>query len=79
MRVLVIGGNRFVGRHLVKKLLQGGHEVVLFNRGQHSSPLNSEVQLIHGDRKQHDVLCEKLAGESFDAVVDMIAYDAADV
>ncbi len=79
MRVLVIGGNRFVGRHLVNKLLEGGHEVVLFNRGQHPAPVASEVRVIHGDRKQHDMLQEKLAGESFDAVVDMVAYDAADV
>ncbi len=79
MRVLIIGGNRFVGRHLVQKLLAGGHEVVLFNRGQHPAPVDPEVRVIHGDRKQHELLREKLAGESFDAVVDMVAYDAADV
>ncbi|NES73751.1 MAG: NAD-dependent epimerase/dehydratase family protein, partial [Okeania sp. SIO2D1] len=38
MRVLIMGGTRFIGVYLTKILLQAGHEVVLFNRGNKPAP-----------------------------------------
>ena len=66
MKILIIGGTRFLGRHLVAAALERGHEVTLFNRGKHSS--DSNVETIRGDR--HTEL-DKLQGRSWDAVVDM--------
>ena len=61
MKVLVAGGTRFIGRHLVQFLLNEGHEVWLFNRGQTNPGVFPEARLIAGDRsappdelKQHD-------------------------
>ncbi|HUW15820.1 MAG TPA: NAD-dependent epimerase/dehydratase family protein, partial [Actinomycetes bacterium] len=34
MRILVVGGTRFVGRHVVEAALAGGHEVTVFLRGR---------------------------------------------
>ena len=70
MRILVIGGTRFIGVYLTKLLVQAGHEVVLFNRGNHPAPLG--VGQIIGDRTDATQLKEKLARESFDVIFDNI-------
>jgi nucleoside-diphosphate-sugar epimerase len=67
MKLLIIGGTRFVGRHLVTAALQRDHEVTLFNRGTHSAE-SAEVETIRGDR--HTDLA-KLQGRRWDAVIDM--------
>jgi len=69
MRLLVMGGTRFVGVYLVNRLVDLGHEVVLFNRGNATAP-RSELQQIHGDRKDAAAVKSALAGERFDAVFD---------
>ncbi|MEM9214244.1 MAG: NAD-dependent epimerase/dehydratase family protein [Cyanobacteria bacterium P01_F01_bin.150] len=69
MRILVMGGTRFIGVYLVKKLVDLGHEVVLFNRGNKPSPVE-ELEQIHGDRTDPNQLKEKLSGQSFDAIFD---------
>lgn len=69
MRILVMGGTRFIGVYLVKKLVALGHEVVLFNRGNKPAPVDG-LEQIHGDRTDPDQLTEKLAGQSFDAIFD---------
>ncbi len=80
MKVLVIGGTRFIGRHLVPRLLEEGHEVYLFNRGQYAKPEElSGVQVIVGDRKEPGQLVERLQGREFDAAIDMVAYNAEDI
>ncbi|QEI41781.1 hypothetical protein BMF77_02381 [Dolichospermum sp. UHCC 0315A] len=68
MRILVIGGTRFIGVYLTQLLIKDGHEVVLFNRGNHAAP--SGVGQIIGDRTNSTQLQEKLAPESFDVVFD---------
>ena len=69
MRILVMGGTRFIGVYLVKKLVALGHEVVLFNRGNNPSPVDG-LEQIHGDRTDPDQLKSKLSGQSFDAIFD---------
>lgn len=65
MKLLIIGGTRFVGRYLVRAALERGHEITLFNRGRHSSETN--VETIHGDRHTE---ISKLRGRRWDAVID---------
>jgi 2'-hydroxyisoflavone reductase len=69
MKILVIGGTRFVGRHFVTAARARGHEITLFNRGRHSaSPVSFEgVETIHGDRFTD---LAKLAGRRWDVVLD---------
>ena len=66
MKLLILGGTRFVGRYLVTAALERGHEVTLFNRGRHSSE-NTNVETIKGDRNTD---LAKLQGRSWDAVID---------
>ncbi len=69
MRVLVMGGTRFIGVYLTRLLVQQGHEVVLFNRGNRPAPIDG-VQTIVGDRTDPLLLNDKLSHEAFDAVFD---------
>ncbi len=69
MKVLVIGGSRFVGPLLVGLLLKHRHNVTVFNRGNMTTEYPGEVKFVRGDRDEGFGLREK-----FDAVVDMCAY-----
>lgn len=69
MRILIMGGTRFIGVYLTQLLLAQGHEVVLFNRGNRPSP-SKEVGQIIGDRTDSSQLREKLSKENFDAIFD---------
>jgi 2'-hydroxyisoflavone reductase len=73
MKILIIGGTRFLGRHLVDSALGRGHEVTLFNRGKSNPDLFLNIETILGDR-EHDL--EKLAqaGREWDAVIDTCGY-----
>jgi nucleoside-diphosphate-sugar epimerase len=77
MRVLVMGGTRFIGVSLTRLLVQQGHDVVLFNRGNQPAPV-SNVGQIHGDRKDAADLKAKLAGETFDAIFDNNGRERSD-
>lgn len=77
MRILIMGGTRFIGVALTKILVQQGHEVVLFNRGNKTAPIDGITQ-IHGDRKNANQLKEKLASESFDAIFDNNGRELSD-
>src|ERR1700759_4500717 len=71
MRILVLGGTQFLGRHTVDVALARGHDVTLFNRGQTHPELFPDVEKLQGDR---DGDLTGLAGRSFDAVVDTSGY-----
>ena len=76
MRLLIIGGTVFVGRHLVEQALRRGHTVTLFNRGQSNPGLFPEAEHLIGDRGG-DV--SALAGRTWDAVIDTCGYHPRDV
>jgi 2'-hydroxyisoflavone reductase len=69
MRLLVLGGTLFLGRHLVDAALAAGHEVTIFNRGQTNPELFPEVERLRGDRSTGDY--EALRGRTWDAAVDV--------
>ena len=71
MKLLVIGGTRFVGRHFVDAALAQGHEITLFNRGQSNADLFPEVEKVVGDRATD---LDKLKGRRWDAVLDTCGY-----
>lgn len=72
-----MGGTRFIGVYLTRILVEQGHEVVLFNRGNKPAP-GEEVQQIHGDRTNPADLKQKLTGESFDAIFDNNGRELSD-
>jgi 2'-hydroxyisoflavone reductase len=71
MRLLVLGGTKFLGRAVVEAALERGHEVTLFNRGRTNAGLYPEVERLRGDR---DGDLSALEGRSWDAVVDTSGY-----
>jgi 2'-hydroxyisoflavone reductase len=71
VRVLVLGGTVFVGRHVVETALARGDEVTILNRGVHPDPLPLEVERLVGDR---DGDLSALAGRQWDSVVDTSGY-----
>ncbi|GAB4235857.1 MAG: NAD-dependent epimerase/dehydratase family protein [Stanieria sp.] len=77
MRILIMGGTRFIGVYLTKILVQQGHEVVLFNRGNKPAPIEG-VQQIQGNRKDTTLLKEKLGQTNFDAVFDNNGRELSD-
>ncbi len=74
MRLLVIGGTRFVGRHLVEAALASGHDVTLVHRS--STPLFPSARHLLADRN-HDL--SALSDGEWDATLDMCAYLPAQV
>jgi len=73
MRILVIGGTMFIGKRLVNRLLDAGHEITLLHRGA-GHPFAREVRGVVADRNDASAVRNALAGHRFDAVCD-IAYD----
>ena len=73
MKILILGGTRFVGRHLVDVALAHGHAVTLFNRGKTDAMLFPNVEQLRGDRANSDDLGQ-LQGQSWDAVIDTCGY-----
>lgn len=71
MKLLILGGTQFLGRHITSAALQAGHEVTLFNRGRTNPGLFGAVEVLKGDR---DGRLEALAGRRWDAVIDTCGY-----
>jgi 2'-hydroxyisoflavone reductase len=76
MRILVLGGTSFAGRHLAELALARGHHLVLFNRGRTGADLHPGVERVIGERAGG---LDGLRGRTFDAVVDMSGYFPADI
>lgn len=66
MKVLILGGTRFLGRAIVEAGLKHGHEMTLFNRGNQANVF-PDIEQIHGDREGD---LSELAGRQWDAVID---------
>jgi 2'-hydroxyisoflavone reductase len=67
VRLLVLGGTKFLGRAAVEAALARGHEVTLFNRGRTNPELFPEAEKLRGDR---DGDLSTLEGREWDAVID---------
>ncbi|MDJ0568989.1 MAG: NAD-dependent epimerase/dehydratase family protein [Pleurocapsa sp. MO_192.B19] len=89
MKILVIGGTNFIGPYVVRQLIEMGHEVTVFNRGQTTVKLPEEVHWLKGDKpsacasfvgdrqnlSDYKLQFQKLAPQ---VVLDMIPYTAKD-
>ena len=71
MRLLVLGGTAFLGRHTVEAALRRGDEVTIFSRGRTNPELFPEAEHLVGDR---DGDLNQLAGRTWDGVVDTSGY-----
>jgi 2'-hydroxyisoflavone reductase len=73
MRILIMGGTQFVGRHITAAALGAGHDVTLFNRGRTGAELFPGATRLRGDRTSEADLAQ-LRGGQWDATVDVNAY-----
>jgi nucleoside-diphosphate-sugar epimerase len=71
MRILVIGGTRFVGRAFLDAAVERGHQVTLFHRGESEPDGLAAAEHLHGDR---DGGLDVLQGRTWDAVLDTCGY-----
>ena len=71
MKILIIGGTKFLGRHLLAAAQARNHEVSLFNRGKYSNENFENVEQIRGDRNSD---LDKLKNRNWDAVIDTCGY-----
>jgi nucleoside-diphosphate-sugar epimerase len=70
MRVLLIGGNGFIGRCVVAALQQQGHALAVFHRGTTATP--ADVDEIRGDRNQLSAKSQELTRFAPDVVIDFV-------
>lgn len=71
MNILILGGTRFLGKHIVEAALAAGHRLTLFNRGQTNAELFPGVEKLRGDRASD---LSALQGRHWDAAIDVCGY-----
>ena len=79
MKILVIGGTRFFGIHMVNELLEKGHDVTIATRGISSDEYGDKVKRIILERTNEESVKEALSGTHYDIVIDKIAYCSNDI
>lgn len=71
MNILILGGTKFLGRHLVEESIKRGHEVSIFTRGKTNPDLYPDIEKLVGDR---DGDLTSIKGRNWDAVIDTSGY-----
>src|SRR5882672_3317008 len=71
VKILILGGTIFLGPHLIEAALARGHQITIFNRGQHNPDWYREVEKLRGDRSRD---LELLQGRRWEAVIDTCGY-----
>jgi nucleoside-diphosphate-sugar epimerase len=79
MNILVLGGTRFAGVHLVNALLDRGHEVTIGTRGNTQDNFGDRVKRITLERTSKESLENELSSSTFDVICDSLAYCSNDV
>lgn len=88
-KILMMGGTRFIGVYLARKLVEAGHEVTLFTRGKKPiaeriaddtdasyAHFERSIKHIAGDRKDYDAVRRQLTGSGFQVVFDINGREA---
>ncbi|MEL6271322.1 MAG: NAD-dependent epimerase/dehydratase family protein, partial [Chloroflexota bacterium] len=78
MRILFIGGTRFIGRRTAELAIERGHEVAVFHRGKTDGDLPANVQHIHGEHEYLDDFRETFRAFVPDIVVHMLMMEQGD-
>jgi nucleoside-diphosphate-sugar epimerase len=78
MRVLILGGTRFVGKRLVHLLAEQGHDVTVGSRGKTIVSFPNNVQRLKLDRASRNSMVAALQNSQWDIVYDQICFYADD-
>jgi nucleoside-diphosphate-sugar epimerase len=72
MRILLIGGNGFIGSPLAKELSTSGHQVTILHRSAHPGPFRGDIHHIQGDRNRLSECRDQIREFAPDVIVDLI-------
>ncbi len=78
MRILILGGTKFLGPYIVRRLAEGGHNVTIFHRGKTEADLPSNVRHIHGDFTEFNNYVDDLRALAPEVVLDMVPFREED-
>lgn len=79
MKILIIGGTRFFGIHMVNELLAKGHDITIATRGKAVDDYGNKVKRIILDRTNETSMKNALGNRHYDVVIDKIAYCSNDI
>ena len=79
MKALVLGGTKYMGKHLVRELISAGHDVTIATRGNTPDPFGDKVRRLKIERKDPDSLAAAFKDKAYDVAVDNISYSSNDV
>lgn len=79
MKILVLGGTRFFGIHMVNDLIEKGHEVTIATRGTTPDSYGDSVSRICFERTDEDSIKAVISGTHYDVIIDKIAYCSNDI
>lgn len=74
MNILILGGTKFIGRHIAESLLAAGHRITILTRGKTQDDLPAAVERVIGDRDAGVAGLSHLKGRTFDACIDVSGY-----
>jgi 2'-hydroxyisoflavone reductase len=78
MRILILGGTRFIGWHIASTLKNEGHHVALFHRGSTSLKELSGIEEILGEKTNLPGFREQFRRFRPEVVIDCIGYKPSD-
>lgn len=79
MDILVFGGTRFFGRHLIRELIKDGHRVTMATRGRAGDDFGNQIERLILDRTDETGMADAFKNRYFDRVYDNLAYCSLDV
>lgn len=79
MKILVIGGTRFFGIHMVNELIAQGHDITIATRGMATDEYEDRVRRIILDRTNEMSIKNWLSNKEYNVVIDNIAYCSNDI
>ena len=79
MKILVLGGTRFFGIHMVRDLIEKGHDVTIATRGKTPDDFGDSVSRICFERTDEDSIRSAISGTHYDVIIDKIAYCSNDI
>ncbi len=74
MKILILGGTKFIGRHIVETLFAAGHTISILTRGNSPDELPPEIERLRGDRDLGAAGLSALTDHSWDVCVDVSGY-----
>lgn len=78
MDVLLVGGTGLISTGITRQLVDAGHDVTCYTRGETEPRVPDSVDFVHGDRTDYDRFERQVAALDVDAVVDMVCFTPAD-